>query len=65
MYKVFVQTGGPFAPPPALLPSYNTIGNEVATKLIQKGLARVPLQNLIMKFFPEISLALLCRVMGI
>ena len=28
-------------------------------------LARVPLQNLVVKFFPEISPVLLCRVMGI
>ena len=27
-------------------------------------LARVPLQNLVMKFFPEISPVLLCRPMG-
>ena len=30
-----------------------------------QNLARVPLQNLVMKFFPEIPPVLLCRVMGI
>ena len=33
--------------------------------LRKKLLARVPLQNLVVKFFPEIYPALLCRVMGI
>ena len=32
---------------------------------LRNTLARVPLQNLVVKFFPEISPVLLCRVMGI